>query len=282
MADGTLQSVMAMGFDPEGVRRLVTLLPLTAARPLGYILLLPLFGRFHLNVGYLRGALIVAMILPVLPAAIAAADTDPALLSPSRLPGLMVVEFLTGAILGLLTGLPLWAATAAGDFMDMQRGAQMAQLLDPGSADQQSVTGTLLLLVCVMVLAAKGMLIPALFGPVLDSYAVMPLFAPLPELVPGQGALALGLLDTLTRTGVILALPVLVPLLLIEVAVAVATKYIPQLNAMFLSMSIKQGVHTLLMILYAVLLAQYAIRLGDNEALRPDALGAFLSGASAK
>lgn len=280
MADATLGATMALAMNGEGIRQLVTLLPLTAARPLGYILLLPIFGRFHLNVGYLRGALVVAMILPVLPGAIAAAQADPAMLSPGRLPALMMTEFLVGVILGLLAGLPLWAATAAGDFMDMQRGAQMAQIVDPGSADQQAITGTLLLLVCVLVLAAEGILVPALFGPVLDSYGVVPLFSPLPRLEPGQGALVLGLLDTLTRTGLILALPVLVPLLLIEIAVAVATKYIPQLNAMFLSMSIKQGVHSLLIVLYAALLASYAIRLSGAADLRPGALDAFISGAA--
>lgn len=280
MAGGALQSMLAMGFDPDGIRALVTLLPVTAARPLGYVLLIPLLGRFHLNTGYLRGALLVALILPVMPAAIAAADADPTLLSPARVPGLMATEFLVGAILGLLAGLPLWAAQAAGDFMDIQRGAQMAQILDPGSADQQSVTGTLLLLVCILVLAAKGLLVPALFGPVLDSYGVVPLFSPLPRIEPAQGALALRLLDTLTRTGLVLALPVLVPLLLVEMAVAVATKYMPQLNAMFLSMAIKQAVQALLMILYAAVLAGYAIRMGASEDLRPQALDAFLSGAA--
>lgn len=282
MADAALQSTIALAFDPDGVGRLVTLLPVTAARPLGYILLLPIFGRFHLNVGYLRGALLVAMILPVLPAAIAAAGANPAIVRPAALPGLMASEFLVGALLGLLAGLPLWAAVAAGDFIDMQRGAQMAQLFDPGSADQQSVTGTLLLLVCVMVLAAEGVLIPALFGPVLDSYKVVPMFSALPSLDPGQGALALRLLDTLTRTGLLLALPVLVPLLLIEMAVAVAAKYVPQLNAMFLAMSVKQAVQALLMVLYAVLLATYAIRLSGAEDLRPGALSAFISGAASR
>ena len=188
MAGGALQSMLAMGFDPDGIRALVTLLPVTAARPLGYVLLIPLFGRFHLNTGYLRGALLVALILPVMPAAIAAADADPTLLSAARVPGLMATEFLVGAILGLLAGLPLWAAQAAGDFMDIQRGAQMAQILDPGSADQQSVTGTLLLLVCILVLAAKGLLVPALFGPVLDSYGVVPLFSPLPRIEPAHAS----------------------------------------------------------------------------------------------
>lgn len=271
---------LAMFLDGEGVRRVVTLLPLTAARPLGFILLIPLFGRFHLNVGYLRGALVVALMLPVFPAALAAVAADPALLAVGRIPGMMAREFLIGALLGLLTGVPLWAVMAAGDYIDMQRGASMAQLFDPGSSDQLSVTGTLLLLVWLLVLAAEGVLIPALFGPVLDSYRVVPLFAPLAAVDPVQGQLALRLMDTLTRAGVVLALPVLVPLLLIEMAVAIATKYIPQLNAMFLSMSIKQAVATLLLVLYAVMLAGYAIRLGASADLRPGALSAFLAGAA--
>lgn len=279
MADGSAQAVIAAVMEPQGVRQLVTLLPAAAARPLGYILLLPVFSRFHLNVGYLRGALVVAMILPVMPSAIALAAADPSLLGIGRLPGLMAAEFLVGALLGLLAGMPMWAALAAGDFIDMQRGAQMAQLFDPGSSDQQSVTGTMLVLVCILVLCAQGILIPALFGPLLDSYRVIPMFAPLAALQPAQGALALRLLDTLLHTGLVLALPVMVPLLLIELAVAIATKYMPQLNSTFLAMSVKQAVYALLMVVYATMLAGYAIRLSGSADLRPDALRAFVQGA---
>lgn len=265
---------------PDRLGQPLVLLVLCAARPLGFVYLMPLFGRFHLNTGYLRGAVMVAMILPILPAALAQLAADPTLSQPARLPGLVAREFIIGAILGLLTGIPFWAAMAAGDMIDLQRGAMMAQLIDPGSGGESSVTGTLLLLACLLVLSASGALIPALFGPLLDSYRVVPLFASLPPVDPATGALALGLLDTLLKSGVLLALPLIVPLLLVEMGIVIATKYLPQLNAMFLSMSVKQGLHALLLAVSATLLAGYAVGLMGHPSLSPDALRAFLLGAT--
>ena len=265
---------------PDRLGQSLALLVLCAARPLGFVYLMPLFSRFHLNTGYLRGAVMVAMIMPILPMALGQVAADPGLTQPIRLPGLIAREFVVGAILGLLTGIPFWAAMAAGDIIDLQRGASMAQLIDPGSGGETSVTGTLLLLACLLVLAASGALVPAMFGPLLESYRVVGLFAPLPAVDPETGALALGLLGTLLRSGLLLSLPLVVPLLLVELGIVVATKYLPQLNAMFLSMSVKQGVHALLLAVSATLLAGYAINLLDHPSLGPDALRPFLSGAT--
>lgn len=269
---------LALLLQPGRLGQPLVLLVLCAARPLGFVYLMPLFGRFHLNTGYLRGAVMVAMIMPLFPAALAQLAADPTLTAPARLPGLVAREFVVGAILGLLTGIPFWAAMAAGDIIDMQRGASMAQLVDPGSGGESSVTGTLLLLVCLLLLAASGALAPALFGPLFESYRVVPLFDPLPPVDPATGALALGLLDTLLRSGLLLALPLVVPLLLVELGIVIATKYLPQLNAMFLSMSVKQGVHAVLLAVSATLLAGYALDLTGHPALSPEALRAFLLG----
>lgn len=270
-ADAALAALTA----PDRLGQMLIVLAVVAARPLGFIALQPVFGRFRLNAGYLRGAVVVAMCFPVMPGALAALAADPTLASPARIPGLIARELAVGMIMGLLTGLPFWAAQTAGDIIDQQRSASMANLLDPGAGGETSVSGTFLMLVCLLVLAASGGLVTALFGPLLRSYAVIGLFAPLPPLDARLGAQALALLDQLLRSGVLLALPVVVPLLLTEMAVVVATKYMPQLNAMFLSMSVKQAVHVLLMILGATALAGYAVALLSSPALRPEALRLF-------
>ncbi|MDO5621566.1 MAG: flagellar biosynthetic protein FliR [Paracoccus sp. (in: a-proteobacteria)] len=260
---------------PDQMGHMLILLVLVAARPLGFIALQPIFGRFKLNTGYLRGAVIVAMCCPVLPGALATLAADPGLASPDRIPGLIARELVVGALMGLLTGLPFWAAQTAGDLIDQQRSASMANLIDPGAGGEASVSGTFLMLVCLLVLAASGALTQALFGPLLRSYAVIGLFQPLPPVDARLAGQVLALLDHLLRSGVLLALPVVVPLLLTEIAIVVATKYMPQLNAMFLSMSVKQGVHVLLMLLGAVMLAGYAVTLLSSPALGPEALRGF-------
>ena len=261
---------------PVQAGQMLVILVLVAARPLGFIAMMPLFGRFHLTVGFLRGAVLASMIMPILPGAIVQVGATPDLVTPAGLPALIGRELIIGVVLGLLTGIPFWAAMAAGEFVDAQRGASMALLFDPGAGTEESLTGTLLLLVCVMVLAVTGTLIPALFGPLYESYNVIPLLEKLPPLDPAQGALALGLLGTLLRAGIILALPMIVPMLLIEMGLVVATKYIPQLNAMFLAMSIKQALFVILMVAYAALLARYAMGMLDDAALSAGALRPFL------
>ena len=62
----------------------------------------------------------------------------------------------------------------------------------------------------------------------------------------------------------LLALPILVPLFVTEVVFAIATKYVQQMNGMFLAMSAKQAVHALLMVVYATTLVAFvAGAMGD-------------------
>ena len=62
---------LALLLQPGRLGQPLVLLVLCAARPLGFVYLMPLFGRFHLNTGYLRGAVMVAMMMPLFPAALA-------------------------------------------------------------------------------------------------------------------------------------------------------------------------------------------------------------------
>ena len=263
---------------PPDLASLTVVLMLASARPLGFVMLQPIFGRFGISRGFLRGAVLVAMTAPVLPSAFALAQATPQITETANMPMLMLREIVIGAVLGVLTGIPFWAALAAGDFIDMQRGASMANIMDPGSSSESSVSGTFFFMVCVLVLAAEGVLFPTIFGPLMQSYAMFPIFDSFALPDPRQGELALRLLDQIMRAGLLLALPVLVPLLLAEMILVIGTKYMPQINAMFLAMSLKQIVHVLLLLIYTVILARYAMSQIGQGALGPDALTPFLKG----
>lgn len=274
-----LYQVLAPGLSlPPDLASLTVVMMIAAARPMGFVLLQPIFGRFGISQGFLRGAVLVAMTAPVLPSAFALAQAQPEITQTANLPLVMLREVTIGAMLGVLTGIPFWAALAAGDFIDMQRGASMANIMDPGSSSESSVSGTFFFMVCLLVLAAEGVLFPAIFGPLMQSYALFPIFQEFALPDPRQGELVLGLLDQIMRAGLLLALPVLVPLLLAEMILVIATKYMPQINAMFLAMSLKQVVHVLLLLLYTVILARYAMSQIGQGALGPDALAPFLKG----
>lgn len=77
-----------------------------------------------------------------------------------------------------------------------------------------------------------------------------PVLQPLPAFDPEAGAAALVLLDSLLETGLILAIPIFGPMLLTEIAMALAGKYTQQINIMFLAMSVKQFLYILLLPIY--------------------------------
>lgn len=256
---------------------LMALFVIVGGRALGFVLIHPIFGKFGISFGLLRGSVMVAMTLPLLPLGASMAAADPQLLEPANMPFHLVREIIIGGILGLVTGIPFWAAIAAGEFLDMQRGAAMATETD-ATGEQVSISGNLFFLAAVLVLTAEGLLIPALFGPIIESYQVFPLFGQLAWPDIQQGGLVLGLLDDLFRAGLILAMPILIPLLLTELVIGISTKYMPQINATFLAMSAKQLVYLLMLVLFLPLLARYVLGLVGQEGFTAQSMTRFLEG----
>ena len=274
----SLQDLFAGGDYGVILADMMALFVIIGGRALGFVMIHPIFGRFGINFGLLRGSVIVAMTLPLLPTGAVMAAADPSLLEPGNMPFHMLREVIIGVILGLITGIPFWAAIAAGEILDTQRGASSATDTDP-TGGQVAISGDFFFLVAVLLLTAEGLLIPAVFGPLLSSYQLFPLFGALAWPDPGQGHLLLALLDDLLRAGLILAMPILIPLLLTEVVIAISTRYMPQINPTFLSMSAKQVVYLLMLVFFMPLLGRYMLALVGHDSFGADALAKFLSGA---
>lgn len=219
---------------------------LGTARALAFVMVTPLFTRFGLQEGILRTALLLAFSAPVLPAVYMelAALPPP---GPFEVALLLAKEAIIGLILALTLGLPLWAVAAAGDIIDMQRGALMSEMVDPGSGDQTTPTGTLFFLMAALILVSSGWFTEVLLRSLYDTYTVWPVTEPLPAFDPAAAWRVLEILDRLTETALTLALPLVAAMLLVEIALALATKYTQQINAMILGMSVKQLVYILLL-----------------------------------
>ena len=263
----------------RGIETLFAGLLLASARPLALIFVLPLFTRFGLQEGLVRGGILVAFAAPVYPGlteAMAAAGPP----EGGVMALLLAKELFLGLLLGLILGVPLWAVAAAGDILDLQRGASMATMVDPGSGEDTTPTGTLLFLLTAWVLVTSGWFTEVILASLYGTYDAWPVLEPIPRLDAAGAEGALRLLDLLLRTALVLAIPVLGPLLLTEVAMGLAGRYTQQINVMFLAMSVKSLVFILLLPLYFGALVYYVrgeIRdLGDtpevlNDFLRPEA-----------
>jgi len=231
-------------------------LALSAARPLAFIMVTPIFTRFGLQAGLIRGALLLAFSAPVFINLQLELEIAPAL-SNFQFVGLLAKEILIGLLLALVLGIPLWAVAAAGDMIDFQRGAAMAELVEPGSGDQTTPTGTLFFLLTAVLLASSDWFRDVLLHNLYLTYHHWPVLEPVPALTLASGAGVLGLLDDIIRTGLVLSIPIFGSMFFTEVSLALAGKYIQQINIMFLAMAVKQIVYAILLPVYFVSLMYF-------------------------
>lgn len=171
--------------------------------------------------------------------AVALAVTVPV---PSALdvPGLVgagVANAVIGGVLGFLTGLIMHLFSIAGGVVDFVSGLSLASVFDPVQGEQGSVFGRLFHLTGVALFLVAGGL-GLLVGALAASVRVLPLDAGLaPTAV--LSATAVDLTTQVFRSGVELALPIVGVLLMLELALGLATRFAPQANIFLLGLPLK-------------------------------------------
>jgi type III secretion protein T len=157
---------------------------------------------------------------------------------------------------GVVLAVPLYAAEVAGDIVDLQRGSSSASLSDPLGTTQANITGTLLALIVIALYFASGCFDLTLRA-IYDSYGIWPVRRLLPLLSREAGGLLLSLLDTVVATGLMLVGPIVVCLLLVDLLFALIARAAPSLQPFYLSMTVKNLVFSLVLVLYGAFLVGY-------------------------
>ncbi|MGQ3055259.1 MAG: type III secretion system export apparatus subunit SctT [Roseateles sp.] len=156
-------------------------------------------------------------------------------------------EAMIGAALGFLFAGLMWSFEMAGQLIDNKTGAGQAQVLDPLSGHQTSLTGAFLARLASWVFMASGgfMLFAALL---LDSFAFWPTHGDW-QLIP-KGMLAFEAeFGRMLRLALLVAAPSLVLLYLVDGVLGLVNRFAQQLNVFSLSMSIKSIVGHLVLLL---------------------------------
>jgi type III secretion protein T len=231
----------------------VRALTFAVARMTGVIIVMPAFTRLGLT-GILQGATALALALPVVPVVVAALAGQK--LTVMMIPVLMGKEVMIGVAIGLVLGVPLWAAEAAGDILDLQRGSTAATLFDPSANGEDGITGTLLALVMVALYFGSGGLRLTL-GTVYESYGIWPAGNVFPTLSLTASQFVVILLDRVMTLGLLLVAPIVVFMLLSDLLLALVSRASPQLNVFALSLSVKNLVFAILLALYGAFLIKY-------------------------
>ena len=151
---------------------------------------------------------------------------------------LIVKEFLVGFTAGFVVNMIFTIFYFAGQLMDYQIGFAMVSVLDPLSQIQVPITGNLLYLFMSILLVASGGL-NAFISAFFYSYDAVPIGAA--DILANQ-TLMMYMLDVLTRffiIGVSIAMPIVGAILILDVALGVLVKAVPQMNIFVVGMPMK-------------------------------------------
>ncbi|MCW7539741.1 type III secretion system export apparatus subunit SctT [Aquabacterium sp. A7-Y] len=200
-----------------------------------------------------RLVFVAGLTLAVLPLALA----DPALrqaVPSAGVLGLVLKEGALGLVLGLMCGIAFWGVHAAGSIVEYQAGLTVATAIDPLTGQEDSIVGGLFMNLFTLLFLATGGLL-ALIGMLLESYTVWPLSSMTP--VVGNlklVAVVIGGLGELLLIALKVAVPFVILMLVVEIALGLLSRFAPQLNVFFLSLPLKMIVLTGLILLYATVM----------------------------
>jgi type III secretion protein T len=223
------------------------------ARMLAMMAVFPVFDRLGVT-GFVRNSIAVVISIPLIP--MIAAHLEGEQLGLGLIVALILKEVIVGLIVGVVLAVPLYAAEAAGDILDQQRGSSSATLSDALGTSQTSITGTLLALIVIALYFGSGCFDLTLRA-IYDSYGIWPVRRFLPVFSREAGDLLLRLLDTVVATGLMLVGPIVACLLLVDFLFAIIARAAPQLQPFYLSMTVKNLVFSLVLVLYGAFLVGY-------------------------
>jgi len=172
---------------------------------------------------------------------------------------LFAKEYAIGFVLGYLVGWVFWAVQSAGALIDNQRGAAIAASIDPLQGHETSPLGILFSQAFLAYVFVVGAALP-IFGGLYQSYVLWPVTHAMPVISNQFPAMALALADHALRFVVILAGPIVAIMFLAEFALAMISRFAPQVQVFILAMPIKSALAIFILIFYFSILLPHATK----------------------
>lgn len=162
---------------------------------------------------------------------------------------LIIKEALVGLMIGFIAYLILSAVQIAGGFIDFQMGFAIANVIDPQTGAQSPLIGQYLYTIALLfLLAVNGhhLLIDGVFY----SYQFIPLDQPW---IPfGNESMIMYVIHSFNKMFIIafqMAIPVVGSLFIVDVALGIVARTVPQLNVFVVGLPIKIGVSFLVLLI---------------------------------
>jgi flagellar biosynthetic protein FliR len=167
--------------------------------------------------------------------------------------GWAVGELVIGGIIGFGFAALFWAIRMAGDIVGLQMGFAIVNVIDPNSSNQVSLIGEfkyILALLILLVIDGHHLMITAL----VDTYHLIPIgTAHFGDDAFNQ---IIRLTATIFVTAVKIGAPIMITLLLTDVALGIVARTVPQMNIFIVGFPLKIGIGFLILGASLPLLAQ--------------------------
>jgi type III secretion protein T len=233
----------------------VAMFGLTSARFIGMMAVMPLFTRAGLD-GTLRVGIAVGFSTPLTIEMLGQFSVN----SPPPplwiLAFLIAKEVLVGLGLGIIFAVPLWAISMAGDVIDSYRNASASNTTDPVNSAEVSVLGTYLLILGLALFVAAGG-VQVMIGATYRSLALWNVTSFAPAFHPDSLHLAGGVLREIGRLAFVVAGPLLVLMIVIDVAMMAITRMNTQFQVFEVSNSLKNLAMVLALPVYVAFFSEY-------------------------
>lgn len=217
----------------------------------------PIFSRRNMP-NTMRVALTLGITLILSPMVSGALNTD---FSTLGLILMMIKELLVGVACGLVFQFFFYMLFFAGDVIDMGFGLSMAKAFDPGANIQMSMSGNLFQLLFIMYFFATNshLLMIRLFA---SSYDIIGLGA---VQIGGEvSRVAVEIFIIAFNLAVQLTLPFVMASFILEIAMGILMKLIPQINVFSIHFQLKIIFGLVLLFLFAVPVAQFMTKYMDT------------------
>jgi type III secretion protein T len=229
---------------------------------LGYIRIIavlqifPLFTTINVR-GSIRSVLALVLAMPLVPI------IEPQLLvlvDPTLFDlGIIAFkEYIFGILIGCLVAIPFWGIQSAGDIVDVSRGASAANVADPVNANENSLTGLVLLYASLAIFVVAGGL-QMVIELVYETYFILEVTAVIPPLGMETVAAIGQLLTRMFILGVIVSGPMMIALIVIDISLVFGSRIAKQIQVTDFAAILKNLCVCAFIPLYAIFLEQYML-----------------------
>ncbi|WP_059172719.1 flagellar biosynthetic protein FliR [Bacillus sp. FJAT-27445] len=160
---------------------------------------------------------------------------------------LILKETVVGITLGLLTTILFYAVQLAGTFVDLQSGLAMSTLFNPQSGVQEHITGRFYYAIAILFfLAVDGHHI--LLKGAVASFQWIPVELWLPAGTAGSIAqLSVSITKNMFWIAVLIASPIMGTIFMVDIALGLLSKMVPQMNLFVVGIPVKLIVHYIML-----------------------------------